>query len=52
MGSQTSDRSRIILFDIDHTLLASGGAGFRAMDRALAELFGIRSATRGIVPHG
>jgi phosphoglycolate phosphatase-like HAD superfamily hydrolase len=43
---------RVVLFDIDHTLLASGGAGFRAMDRALFELFGIEGATRGMVPHG
>lgn len=31
---------RIALFDIDGTLLASGGAGRRAMERALLEVFG------------
>lgn len=31
---------RIALFDIDGTLLASGGAGRRAMERALREVFG------------
>jgi phosphoglycolate phosphatase-like HAD superfamily hydrolase len=31
---------RIALFDIDGTLLASGGAGRRAMERALLEVYG------------
>ena len=35
---------RTILFDIDNTLLNSGGAGGRAMSRAFAELFGIEDA--------
>lgn len=43
---------RVVLFDVDHTLLAAGGAGFRAMDRAFRELYGVESATRGIVPDG
>lgn len=37
---------RIALFDIDGTLLASGGAGRRAMERALREVFG------GVGPEG
>mgnify|MGYP001810070680 CR=1 FL=1 len=37
---------RIVLFDIDGTLLASGGAGRRAMERALREVYG------GIGPEG
>ena len=32
---------RTILFDIDNTLLYTGGAGGHAMDRAFAELFGV-----------
>lgn len=52
MGNNSSNRLKVVLFDIDHTLLASGGAGFRAMDRALAELFGVNGATRGMIPHG
>jgi phosphoglycolate phosphatase-like HAD superfamily hydrolase len=52
MSDEATERTRVVLFDIDHTLLASGGAGFRAMDRALAELFDVRQATRGIIPHG
>ncbi len=37
-------RPRTILFDIDNTLLNSGGAGGQAMNRAFAELFGIEDA--------
>jgi phosphoglycolate phosphatase-like HAD superfamily hydrolase len=43
---------KLVLFDIDHTLLASGGAGFRAINRAFVELFGVKDATRGIRPAG
>jgi phosphoglycolate phosphatase len=43
---------KILLFDIDGTLMRSGGASFRAMERAFAELFGVGGATRGVVPHG
>jgi phosphoglycolate phosphatase len=43
---------RVLLFDVDHTLLAAGGAGFRAMDRAFLEICGVENATRGIVPDG
>ena len=32
---------RTILFDIDNTLLYTGGAGGHAMERAFAELFGV-----------
>lgn len=31
---------KLVLFDIDGTILLSGGAGKRAMDRALVEVFG------------
>ena len=37
----------LLLFDIDGTLLLSGGAGTRAMDRGFHYLFGIQEATRG-----
>src|ERR1700674_5333194 len=33
--------SRVVLFDIDNTLLYSGGAGSFAMNRAFNELFGV-----------
>jgi phosphoglycolate phosphatase len=40
--------AQLILFDIDGTLIYSGGAGARAMDRALEELTGISNGFRGI----
>jgi phosphoglycolate phosphatase-like HAD superfamily hydrolase len=43
---------RLLLFDIDNTLMNSGGAGFKALDRALEQLFGVPRATRGVIPHG
>ncbi len=39
---------KLLLFDIDGTLLHSGGAGRRAMDKAFEELYGIADAFRGI----
>ena len=41
-------RPRTILFDIDNTLLYTGGAGGHAMNRAFAELFGIDDGFRKI----
>lgn len=43
---------KILLFDIDGTLLLSGGAGRRAIDRAFHELFGVENAFDGVVPDG
>src|SRR5258707_7502995 len=40
--------SRLILFDIDGTLVLTGGAGGRAMTLAFEELFGVTEAFRGI----
>jgi phosphoglycolate phosphatase-like HAD superfamily hydrolase len=39
---------KFILFDIDGTLIDSGGAGTRAMDSAFEEMFSVRSAFREI----
>lgn len=39
---------RLILFDIDGTLIDSGGAGVRALDLALRELFSIENGFHGI----
>ena len=39
---------KIILFDIDGTLVLTGGAGGRAMTRAFEELFAVPDAFRGI----
>ncbi len=38
----------VILFDLDETLLRTGGAGVLAMNRAFQELFGIPQAMDGI----
>ncbi len=40
--------SRLVLFDIDGTLMDSGRAGTRALDRAFLDLFGLRGAFEGI----
>jgi phosphoglycolate phosphatase len=38
----------LILFDVDGTLLLSGGAGVRSMSRAFEQLFGVADAFAGI----
>ena len=38
----------LLLFDIDGTLLLSGGAGFRALSQAFEEVFGVGDAFCGI----
>jgi phosphoglycolate phosphatase len=40
--------ARLLLFDIDGTLVLTGGAGVRAMTRAFEELYGIRGAFTGV----
>jgi phosphoglycolate phosphatase len=45
-GSALIDK--LILFDIDGTLVATGGAGQRAMNRAFEDVFGIPDAFQGI----
>lgn len=40
--------ARLLLFDIDGTLLLTGGAGKRAMERAFLELFGVADALAGV----
>ena len=39
---------RVLLFDIDGTLLNSGGAGQAAMEDALESAFGVTAPTDGI----
>jgi phosphoglycolate phosphatase-like HAD superfamily hydrolase len=46
-SAATSDRT-VLLFDIDGTLVLTGGAGARAMSRAFEDLFGIPDAFAGI----
>lgn len=43
---------KVLLFDIDGTLLHSGGAGRRAMEKAFEELTGIADGFRGIEMSG
>jgi phosphoglycolate phosphatase-like HAD superfamily hydrolase len=43
---------KLLLFDIDQTLVNTGGAGLRALDRACRKLFRIEHAMEGISPHG
>lgn len=44
-----SDRDKkLILFDIDDTLMSAGGAGTRSMNLAFHALFGIKDAFKGI----
>jgi phosphoglycolate phosphatase-like HAD superfamily hydrolase len=40
-------RPRILLFDIDGTLIRSGGAGARALERAVATAFGLGAVKAG-----
>jgi len=43
---------KLLLFDIDGTLVLTGGAGVRALNRAFQEIVGIDNAMEGIRPHG
>ena len=43
---------KVLLFDIDQTLINTGGAGLRGLDRACLKLFGLQDAMEGISPHG
>lgn len=43
-------RHRVVLFDLDETLLTSGGAGRRALERAVREVAGV-AAPLDIVPY-
>lgn len=43
---------KILLFDIDGTLLNSGGAGYRAMTRAFKALFDIENGLKGVTLSG
>ncbi len=43
---------KILLFDIDGTLILSGGAGDRSLTRAFDKLYGLKGAMEGIKPAG
>ncbi len=42
----------LALFDIDGTLILTGGAGMRALDRACFELLGLAHGMSGVAPDG
>jgi phosphoglycolate phosphatase-like HAD superfamily hydrolase len=42
----------LLLFDIDGTLISTGGAGVRALDRACEEVLSVQQSMDGILPHG
>jgi phosphoglycolate phosphatase-like HAD superfamily hydrolase len=43
---------KLLLFDIDQTLINTGGAGIRALNRACQKLLSVEHAMEGITPHG
>jgi len=43
---------KLLLFDIDGTLITTGGAGMRALDRAFCQVVGIVNALDGVRLHG
>jgi len=43
---------KLLLFDIDMTLVSTGGAGIRALDRAFETTLGLSHALDGVRPHG
>jgi len=43
---------KVLLFDIDATLLKTGHAGLRALDRVFEELYEVPQATEGLRPAG
>lgn len=44
----SSNRKKLVLFDIDGTLISAGGAGTRSMNLAFHALFGIKDAFKDI----
>jgi phosphoglycolate phosphatase len=43
---------KLLLFDIDQTLVNTGGAGLRALNRACEHIFGLNNAMEDVSPHG
>ena len=46
------DRMKLMLFDVDLTLVSTGGAGIRALTRAFEAVIGLSGALEGVAPHG
>lgn len=51
-STQPHRQPKLLLFDIDGTLILSGGAGGAALNRACEELLGIRNAMAAVNPGG
>jgi phosphoglycolate phosphatase-like HAD superfamily hydrolase len=47
-----SEIRKVLLFDLDWTLIYTGGAGVRALDHAFEKLFGIPQAMKKVTPDG
>ncbi len=47
-GKSPSNDMKILLFDIDGTLIDSGGAGRRALERSFSEIIGVENAIDGL----
>jgi phosphoglycolate phosphatase len=43
---------KLLLFDVDQTLISTGGAGIRALNQAFQKLYAVENAMDGILPHG
>lgn len=43
---------KLLLFDVDQTLISTGGAGIRALNRAFMKVLSIENAMDGVLPHG
>src|SRR5688572_1210914 len=43
---------KLLLFDVDMTLISTGGAGLRALDRAFKQSMDLDNAMEGISPSG
>jgi len=50
--SSAGEPMRLVLFDIDGTLILSGGGGFRALTRAFKDVAGISNALEGVRLNG
>jgi len=48
----SSEKRKVLLFDLDWTLIYTGGAGVRALDHAFERLFGIPQAMKKVTPDG
>lgn len=52
VGKKPLNSIHLILFDVDGTLLLSGGAGAGALNIAFERIYGIPNAMRHVHPHG